>query len=148
MPGLFSPFTLQSPRGGVALANRIVIAPMCQYMVENGEAADWHLAHWTSLLNSGAGLITIEATAVTPEGRISPGCLGLWDDRTEQAFGNKLHRARALAPRVPISLQVPTLSVSIVFLKLTFIFFYISLYFSSLFFLFNLLFHKKIPTSL
>ena len=52
---------------------------MCQYMAIDGHAQDWHLMHWGNLLNSGAALFTIEATAVTPEGRITPGCLGLWD---------------------------------------------------------------------
>ncbi|MDO9196096.1 NADH:flavin oxidoreductase/NADH oxidase [Rhodoferax sp.] len=106
MSQLFSPFKLSSPRGGLALASRIVIAPMCQYSAVNGEAADWHLAHWTSLLNSGAALFTIEATAVTAEGRITPGCLGLWDERTEQALGDTLKRARKLAPPMPVCIQL------------------------------------------
>ncbi len=103
---LFSPLKLSSPRGGLELANRIVVAPMCQYSSVQGEAADWHLTHWTSLLNSGAGLLTIEATAVNAEGRITPHCLGLWDERTEQAMADKLHRARALAPKVPVCIQL------------------------------------------
>jgi 2,4-dienoyl-CoA reductase-like NADH-dependent reductase (Old Yellow Enzyme family) len=103
---LFSPYKLSSPRGGLALANRIVIAPMCQYSSVNGEAGDWHLSHWTSLLNSGAGLMTIEATGVTPEGRITPGCLGLWDDRTEKALADNLQRARKLAPPMPVCIQL------------------------------------------
>jgi 2,4-dienoyl-CoA reductase-like NADH-dependent reductase (Old Yellow Enzyme family) len=103
---LFSPFSLTSPQGGLSLANRIVIAPMCQYQAEGGEANDWHLAHWTSLLNTGAGMLTIEATAVTETGRITHGCLGLWDDPTETALGNVLHRARKLAPRMPVCIQL------------------------------------------
>ncbi len=103
---LFSPYTLPSPRGDLALSNRIVIAPMCQYSAVDGAANDWHLAHWTSLLNSGAGLVTIEATGVTPEGRITPDCLGLWDARTEQALGDTLQRARRNAPSVPVCLQL------------------------------------------
>ncbi len=103
---LFSPFELPAPRGPLALANRIVIAPMCQYSAASGEATDWHLAHWTSLLNSGAGLMTIEATAVTASGRITPDCLGLWDERTEQALGSTLQRARQLAPPMPICIQL------------------------------------------
>jgi 2,4-dienoyl-CoA reductase-like NADH-dependent reductase (Old Yellow Enzyme family) len=106
MSTLFSPFTLPSPRGGLHLANRIVVAPMCQYSAHHGQATDWHLAHWASLLNSGAGLVTIEATAVTAEGRITPGCLGLWDDRTDQALGSTLARARALAPKVTVCIQL------------------------------------------
>ena len=103
---LFTPFSLPSPQGGLSLANRIVIAPMCQYLAESGEANDWHLAHWTSLLNSGAGMLTIEATAVTETGRITHGCLGLWDDRTEKALGDLLHRARKLAPPMPVCIQL------------------------------------------
>jgi len=103
---LFSPFKLPSPQGGLLLANRIVIAPMCQYSSVNGEAADWHLAHWTQLLNSGAGLMTIEATGVSAEGRITPGCLGLWDERTEHALGSTLARARKLAPPMPVCIQL------------------------------------------
>jgi 2,4-dienoyl-CoA reductase-like NADH-dependent reductase (Old Yellow Enzyme family) len=103
---LFSPFKLTSPRGGLELANRIVVAPMCQYSCVDGAAANWHLAHWTSLLNSGAGLMTIEATGVTAEGRITPDCLGLWDERTEQAMGSTLARARKLAPSMPVCIQL------------------------------------------
>lgn len=103
---LFSPLKLSSPRGGLALANRIVIAPMCQYSSVDGQANDWHLAHWTSLLNSGAGMLTIEATGVLPQGRITPDCLGLWDERTEQALGEHLARARKLAPSMPVCIQL------------------------------------------
>ncbi len=103
---LFTPYTLPSPRGGLPLANRIVVAPMCQYAANSGEATDWHLMHWGNLLNSGAALFTIEATAVVPEGRITPACLGLWDDRTETALANTLHRARTLAPPTPVCIQL------------------------------------------
>ncbi len=103
---LFTPFSLPSPRGGLTLPNRIVVAPMCQYSAVNGLAADWHLMHWGNLLNSGAGLVTIEATAVLPEGRISPGCLGLWDDATETAMADTLQRARRLAPATAVCIQL------------------------------------------
>jgi len=104
---LFTPYTLPAPRGGaLQLANRIVIAPMCQYAATDGLAGDWHLAHWSNLLNSGAGLLTLEATAVTPEGRITPHCLGLWDDVTARAFGDVLGRARRLAPPMPVCVQL------------------------------------------
>jgi len=79
---------------------------MCQYSADNGSATDWHLAHWTNLLNSGAALFTIEATAVTAQGRITPKCLGLWDERTEQALGDTLKRARQLAPAMPVCIQL------------------------------------------
>ncbi|MBU3578039.1 NADH:flavin oxidoreductase/NADH oxidase [Polynucleobacter sp. UK-Kesae-W10] len=103
---LFTPYTLNSPRGPLTLANRIVVAPMCQYSAINGEATDWHLMHWGNLLNSGAALFIIEATGVTPEGRITPACLGLWDDRTEAALKDKLSRARQLAPATPVFIQL------------------------------------------
>jgi 2,4-dienoyl-CoA reductase-like NADH-dependent reductase (Old Yellow Enzyme family) len=103
---LFSPFNLNAPRGELQLANRIVVAPMCQYSAINGAATDWHLSHWSNLLNSGAGLMTLEATAVTAQGRITPDCLGLWDERTEQALADKLQRARANAPAMPVCIQL------------------------------------------
>ena len=103
---LFSSYTLNSPRGPLELVNRIVVAPMCQYSAHNGEATDWHLMHWGNLLNSGAALFIIEATGVTPEGRITPACLGLWDDRTEAALKDKLSRARKLAPAIPVFIQL------------------------------------------
>ena len=67
--------------GGLRLANRIVIAPMCQYSAVDGMAQDWHFIHYGSRAVGGAGLIIVEATAVNAEGRISPGDLGLWQDR-------------------------------------------------------------------
>ena len=103
---LFSPYTLASPKGDLTLANRIVVAPMCQYSAVDGRAMDWHLMHWGNLLNSGAGLFMIEATAVTAQGRITPACLGLWDDATEAALKDKLDRARALAPALPVFIQL------------------------------------------
>ena len=106
MTQLFSDFTLNSPRGRLALANRIVIAPMCQYAAENGQASDWHLMHWGNLLNGGAAMLILEATAVTARGRITPQCLGLWDDATATALQDKLHRARRLAPPVPVCIQL------------------------------------------
>ena len=103
---LFSPLTFQAPQGPLTLANRIVIAPMCLYSAEQGQATDWHLMHWGQLLNSGAGMLTLEATAVSAEGRITPGCLGLWDEATAAALHDKLDRARALAPAMPVCIQL------------------------------------------
>jgi len=109
MTHLFQPYTFSS-KGNLArlqLDNKLVVAPMCQYSAENGAASDWHLSHWTSLLNSGASMFIIEATAVTPEGRITPACLGLWDDTTEQALGSLMARARRLAPgNVKVCIQL------------------------------------------
>ena len=67
MSRLFEPLSI----GGLRLPNRIVIAPMCQYSAEDGQAGDWHLIHLGHLALSGAGLLILEATAVSPEGRIS-----------------------------------------------------------------------------
>ena len=106
MSTLFTPLALPSPRGGLTLSNRIVIAPMCQYSAVNGEATDWHLMHWGNLLNGGAAMFTIEATAVLPEGRITPNCLGLWDERTEAKLADTLHRARKLAPQTAVCIQL------------------------------------------
>jgi len=76
MANLFSPLTIRS----IALKNRIVMSPMCQYSAKDGFANDWHLVHYGTRACGGAGLIITEATAVWPEGRISPGDLGLWSD--------------------------------------------------------------------
>lgn len=73
---LFSPITLKS----ITLKNRIVISPMCQYSAVDGFANDWHLVHLGSRASGGAGLIIQEATAVSPEARISPADLGIWKD--------------------------------------------------------------------
>ena len=82
MSALFQPFTLK----GTTLRNRIAVPPMCQYMATDGLANDWHLSHYASMARGGAGLVIIEATAVAPEGRITPKCLGLWSDEQAQAL--------------------------------------------------------------
>jgi 2,4-dienoyl-CoA reductase-like NADH-dependent reductase (Old Yellow Enzyme family) len=82
MSALFSPITLR----GLKLANRIMVAPMCQYSAVDGEANDWHFTHINSLALSGAAMFCIEATAVEATGRITPGCLGLWNEATEAAL--------------------------------------------------------------
>ena len=77
MTDLFAPLDL----AGIKLRNRIGVAPMCQYSAANdGRPTQWHLAHLMHLALGGAALVIVEATAVTPEGRISPGDLGIWDD--------------------------------------------------------------------
>mgnify|MGYP000922988221 CR=1 FL=1 len=81
MSALFSRFKLKD----VELRNRIAVPPMCQYMATDGFSNDWHLTHYSSIARGGAGLVIVEATAVAPEGRISPNCLGLWSD--EHAIG-------------------------------------------------------------
>jgi 2,4-dienoyl-CoA reductase-like NADH-dependent reductase (Old Yellow Enzyme family) len=99
---LFSPFTLRK----LSLANRIVVSPMCQYSADEGCATDWHTVHWGQMLQSGAGMVTIEATAVSATGRITYGCLGLYDDACENALARNLASARSAAPPVPVALQL------------------------------------------
>ncbi len=82
MSALFSPITLR----GLTLANRIMVAPMCQYSAVDGEANDWHFTHINNLALSGAAMFCIEATGVEAIGRITPGCLGLYNDATEAAL--------------------------------------------------------------
>jgi 2,4-dienoyl-CoA reductase-like NADH-dependent reductase (Old Yellow Enzyme family) len=82
MSQLFSRFKIRD----LALRNRIVVSPMWQYSAAHGQATDWHRVHVGSLALSGAGLFCFEATAVEPDGRITPGCLGLWDELTEAAL--------------------------------------------------------------
>lgn len=74
---LLTPLTMR----GITLRNRIVMSPMCQYSAEDGLANDWHLVHLGSRAVGGAALVMVEATAVTPEGRISPGDLGIWGEQ-------------------------------------------------------------------
>lgn len=76
MSALFSPFQLKDIR----LRNRIAVPPMCQYSATDGLTNDWHLSHYAGLARGGAGLVIVEATAVSPEGRITPACIGLWND--------------------------------------------------------------------
>lgn len=80
MSDLFSSFELKSTK----LKNRIAIPPMCQYMATDGLANDWHKTHYSALAHGGAGLVIVEATAVSPEGRITPKCLGLWNDKQKE----------------------------------------------------------------
>ena len=101
MSKLFSPITL----GKLVLNNRIVISPMCQYSAEQGQASDWHLIHLGDLALSGAGLLFIEATAVSPEGRISRGDLGLWSDQTEKALARVIKSIRQYSD-IPIGMQL------------------------------------------
>jgi 2,4-dienoyl-CoA reductase-like NADH-dependent reductase (Old Yellow Enzyme family) len=91
---LFEPWTL----GSLQLPNRIAIAPMCQYSAEEGSATDWHMIHLGHLALSGAGLLIVEATAVSPVGRITAGDLGLYSDANEAALARVLKAVRAYSP--------------------------------------------------
>jgi 2,4-dienoyl-CoA reductase-like NADH-dependent reductase (Old Yellow Enzyme family) len=101
MSALFDPFTLRS----VIVPNRIVVSPMCQYSAERGAASAWHLIHLGTLALSGAGMLCIEATAVEPDGRITPACLGLWDQRTEAALQPVLAAIRKYS-KIAVTMQL------------------------------------------
>jgi 2,4-dienoyl-CoA reductase-like NADH-dependent reductase (Old Yellow Enzyme family) len=100
-PKLFEPFTV----GTLTLANRIVIAPMCQYSAVDGCMTDWHLIHLGHLALSGAALLTIEATAVEPIGRITYADVGLWNDATEAAMARVIASVRRHSD-MPIAIQL------------------------------------------
>jgi 2,4-dienoyl-CoA reductase-like NADH-dependent reductase (Old Yellow Enzyme family) len=100
-PALFNPIRVRN----LELSNRIVIAPMCQYSAEDGCMTDWHLIHLGHLALSGAALLTIEATAVLPEGRITWADVGLWNDETEAAMARTLEGVRHHSD-MPIAIQL------------------------------------------
>jgi len=100
-PKLFTPIEL----GGVSLPNRIVVSPMCQYSAQEGRMTDWHLMHLGQYACSGAGMMMVEATGVTPEGRITHGCTGLYDDATEKAMARALGVYRGITKH-PIGIQL------------------------------------------
>ena len=101
MTALFTPFRV----GTLELTNRIVIAPMCQYSAVDGCMTDWHVIHLGHLALSGAGLLTIEATAILPEARITYADVGLWNDATEAAIGRTLQSIRRWSD-IPIAIQL------------------------------------------
>jgi NADPH2 dehydrogenase len=94
MSTLFSPFPLRD----VTFANRVAVAPMCQYSAVDGTPGDWHLMHLGQLAISGAGLLICEATGVSPEGRITPDCTGLYSDDNEVAFARLVAFCHSIAP--------------------------------------------------
>lgn len=101
MADLFSPYHLKD----VALRNRIVVPPMCQYTAIDGLANDWHTAHYAALARGGSGLVVVEATAVAPEGRITPHCLGLWND-------DQAEKLREIAALIKASGAVPGIQIA------------------------------------
>ncbi len=82
MTALFEPFKLKD----LTLRNRIAVPPMCQYMATDGVVNDWHRVHYPAIARGGAGLVIVEATAVSPEGRITPNCTGLWNNAQAEAL--------------------------------------------------------------
>lgn len=100
---LFQPLTLR----GMVARNRIWVPPMCQYAATNqdGTANQWHLVHYGALAAGGAGAVTVEATGVVPEGRISTQCLGLWNDAQTEAFRPITEFAHAQGAAIGIQLN-------------------------------------------
>ena len=90
---LFSPIKLR----GLTIANRVTVAPMCQYSATDGVPQDWHLVHLGQFALSGPGLILTEATGVEPQGRITLGCTGLYNDATEQAFSRIINFIKSVS---------------------------------------------------
>ncbi len=101
MPTLFDEFRLK----GVTLRNRIAVSPMCQYSADDGVPNDWHLVHLGARAVGGAGLVCVEATGVTPAGRISPGCTGLWSDAHGHAFARiaRFVKAHGAVPGIQLA---------------------------------------------
>jgi NADPH2 dehydrogenase len=99
---LFAPFAMR----GLTLSNRIVIAPMCQYSAVDGVPTDWHMQHLGSLSMSGAALLMTEATHVEAVGRITHGCLGLWNDEQEAAIKHVVDACKRFAPGTAIGMQL------------------------------------------
>ena len=98
---LFSPIRI----GDLALDNRVVVAPMCQYSAQDGNATDWHMMHLGQMAVSGAGLLILEATAVVPAGRITPRDLGLYSDENEAALERVLTAIRTYSA-MPVAIQL------------------------------------------
>src|ERR1039458_1541844 len=100
-PHLFQPLTIKS----VKLRNRIGVSPMCEYSSEDGVATDWHLVHLGSRAVGGAGLVIAEATAVSPEGRITPGDAGIWADKHIELIAriNRFVKAHGAVPGIQLA---------------------------------------------
>lgn len=104
MSALFQPLTLRE----LTISNRVVVSPMCQYSAVDGNAQTWHSVHLGQLAMASAGLLMLEATAVEDIGRITPGCLGLYDDENEKSMASLLSSIRALNPEshLPVCIQL------------------------------------------
>lgn len=95
-----TPFTLKD----LTLKNRIVMPPMCQYQAVDGIPNDWHLVHYTSRAVGGVGLIIMEMTNILPNGRISPNCLGLWNDEQRDQFKKIVDLVHANGSKIAIQI--------------------------------------------
>lgn len=99
---LFSPITLRNTE----IRNRLWVSPMCQYSAtaRDGMPTDWHLGHYAGMARGGAGLVIVEATGVLPEGRISPECLGLWNDEQRDALVRVVELVHAAGAQIAVQL--------------------------------------------
>jgi 2,4-dienoyl-CoA reductase-like NADH-dependent reductase (Old Yellow Enzyme family) len=100
LPALFEPFRVR----GVTFRNRVVVSPMCQYSAADGHANDWHYAHHGRFALSGVGGAVVEASGVTANGRITPGCLGIWDDAHVPGLRKIVEIYHA--QRIPVGIQL------------------------------------------
>ena len=98
---LFTPYKMR----GLEMSNRIVVAPMCQYSALDGTVGDWHLMHLGQFAVAGSGLTFVEATGTEPEGRITPGCVGLYSDENEAALARVLKFCNSYG-NVPVGIQL------------------------------------------
>ena len=99
---LFTPLDV----GSMTLSNRITVPPMCQYQAKDGKPSTWHLVHYGKLAGSGASLVCIESVGVAKEGRITIGCLGLWDDEQVEPFAEVIRTMRAINPDIKVMVQL------------------------------------------
>lgn len=97
---LFTPFTIKN----LDLKNRVVMPPMCQYSATDGVPNDWHFVHYTSRAIGGVGLIIVEMTNVAPNGRITPNCLGLWNDEQQYAFKRLVESVHAQGAKIAVQI--------------------------------------------
>ncbi|KAJ5707508.1 hypothetical protein N7488_007309 [Penicillium malachiteum] len=100
IPKLFQPLTIR----GMTFQNRLGVAPMCQYSAEDGHMTAWHMAHYGGIAMRGPGMIIIEATGVAPEGRITPGCVGLWKDSQIKGLKDVVEFAHSQGQKIGIQL--------------------------------------------
>ena len=97
---LFTPLKIR----GVEFANRLWVSPMCMYSANDGVVSEWHRVHLGAFATGGAGLVVVEATGVTPKGRISVGCTGIWNDEQAQAFKPITEFSKSMGSKIGIQL--------------------------------------------
>ena len=97
---LFDPIELR----GTEFRNRLWVSPMCMYSAVDGVPGEWHGTHYTAMARGGAGLVIMEATGVVPEGRISPACLGLWNDAQQDALAAIASQVHAAGSKLAVQL--------------------------------------------